>query len=154
MIVYRIARFEHADLHGEGARLYPGRWNASGIPCLYTASSPSLAQLEVMVNAEDWTIFSRLRFVLLSIEVTHKLLIEFSPDELPKNWNAPVITEETQEFGKLQLARLNLIGFTVPSVVTPQDKNIILNPRAENFTEYVKLISKEEFKIDDRLISG
>jgi RES domain-containing protein len=154
MIVYRIARIEHADLHGEGARLYPGRWNAPGIPGLYTASSPSLAQLEVMVNAEDWTIFSRLKFMLLSIAVTHKYLIEFLSDELPKNWNAPVVTEETQEFGKQQLDQLNHIGFIVPSVVTPQEKNIILNPRAERFNEHVKLISTEEFRIDDRLISG
>ena len=154
MIVYRIARVEHASLGGEGARLYPGRWNTAGIPCLYTASSPSLAQLEIMVNAEDWTIFYRLRFVLLSIEVNHSKLKEFLPDELPKNWNAPVVTEETQEFGTHQLEHPDHIGFIVPSVVTPQEKNIIINPRAEHYTQYVKLISTEEFKIDDRLIHG
>ncbi|HEY0678682.1 MAG TPA: RES domain-containing protein, partial [Chitinophagaceae bacterium] len=40
MIVYRIGRTKWAKLlDGEGARLYGGRWNHIGVPCVYTSES-------------------------------------------------------------------------------------------------------------------
>jgi RES domain-containing protein len=45
--VWRICRRPFADLSGEGARLYGGRWNAPGRPLIYAAESAALAVLEV-----------------------------------------------------------------------------------------------------------
>ena len=52
MIVYRLCKAVHAALDGEGARLWGGRWNRAGRPMIYTAASPSLAVLEVLVHLD------------------------------------------------------------------------------------------------------
>ena len=53
--VWRICRRPFADLSGEGARLYGGRWNAPGRPLIYAAESAALAVLEVRVHLDlDW----------------------------------------------------------------------------------------------------
>ncbi len=51
MKVFRIAKKEFiADLSGEGARLYGGRWNKKGSSVLYTSESRSLATVEYLVH--------------------------------------------------------------------------------------------------------
>jgi RES domain-containing protein len=115
MKVYCLARAAYAVLDGEGARLYPGRWNAEGNPCVYTSSSPSLAQLEVMVNHDDWTIFERFEFRLLTIEIEESRLLKFQPEDLPSAWRSQMVTESTQEFGSTLLHDHTKIGFVVPS---------------------------------------
>jgi RES domain-containing protein len=152
MKVYRLARAAHAGFDGEGARLYPGRWNAEGIPCVYTSSSPSLAQLEVMVNHDDWTIFERFEFRLLTIEVDEFRILKFQIKDLPSVWRSQMVTESTQEFGSTILHDHTKIGFAVPSVVTPQEYNVVLNPLAQNFAEYVRVVVNEKFTLDNRLL--
>lgn len=44
------ARHAHTAFTGEGARRYGGRWNAKGVPVVYTAGSLSLAMLEMLVQ--------------------------------------------------------------------------------------------------------
>lgn len=50
MITYRIVRQKYADLAGEGARLYGGRFNPIGIPAVYSSQSISLSLLEILVH--------------------------------------------------------------------------------------------------------
>ena len=51
MVVYRLGGTKYAtDLTGEGARLFGGRWNNEGTPCIYTSQSRALAILEYTVN--------------------------------------------------------------------------------------------------------
>jgi RES domain-containing protein len=153
MKLYRLCAANYADLTGEGARLFPGRWNTQDVPCVYTSSSPSLAQLEVMVNIEDWSIFTRRAFVLLTIEANTSKLFTIDQKDLPNNWNQPVVSEETQQFGTRHLANREYVGFIVPSAVTHQETNVILNPLADRFLQYVKIIANEPFELDERLAS-
>jgi RES domain-containing protein len=52
MIGWRLCRRPHADLDGEGARPFGGRWNSSGRPVVYLAEHPALATLEVRVHLD------------------------------------------------------------------------------------------------------
>jgi hypothetical protein len=52
MICYRVVRRKYADLSGEGARLYGGRFNPPGIPAVYSSQSIALALLEVLVHID------------------------------------------------------------------------------------------------------
>ena len=53
--VWRICRRPFADLSGDGARLYGGRWNTPGRPLIYAAETAALAVLEVRVHLDlDW----------------------------------------------------------------------------------------------------
>ena len=52
MRAWRICRDAYADLTGEGARLWGGRWNSPGRPLVYAADSAALAVLEVRVHLD------------------------------------------------------------------------------------------------------
>ena len=52
MLAWRLCRAPFADLSGEGARRYGGRWNRPGRPIVYAASSAALAVLEVRVHLD------------------------------------------------------------------------------------------------------
>jgi RES domain-containing protein len=52
VLAWRLCREPFADLAGEGARRYGGRWNSPGRPNVYAASSAALAVLEVHVHLD------------------------------------------------------------------------------------------------------
>jgi RES domain-containing protein len=52
MTCYRVVRRKYANLAGEGAGLYGGRFNPPGIPAVYTSQSIALALLEVLVHLD------------------------------------------------------------------------------------------------------
>ena len=52
MTCYRVVRRKYANLSGEGAMLYGGRFNPPGIPAVYTSQSIALALLEVLVHID------------------------------------------------------------------------------------------------------
>lgn len=52
MIVYRLCKAAHIALDGKGARLWGGRWNSADWPMVYTAATPSLAVLEILVHLD------------------------------------------------------------------------------------------------------
>jgi RES domain-containing protein len=51
---WRLCQAAHTAtaFNGDGARIYGGRWNNKGQPVIYTASSLSLAALEVLAHAD------------------------------------------------------------------------------------------------------
>src|SRR3984957_5659656 len=52
MDLWRLCRRPYADLSGEGARIFGGRWNSPGRPMVYFAEHPALAALEVRVHLD------------------------------------------------------------------------------------------------------
>ncbi|MDQ3490548.1 MAG: RES family NAD+ phosphorylase [Acidobacteriota bacterium] len=55
LTLYRICKtkFVSSAFDGEGARLYPGRWNSMGTSMVYLAASLSLAILEILVHSDS-----------------------------------------------------------------------------------------------------
>lgn len=51
-LAWRLCREPFADLAGEGARRYGGRWNTLGHPMVYAAANAALAVLEVRVHLD------------------------------------------------------------------------------------------------------
>jgi RES domain-containing protein len=155
MIVYRIVKEAYTSLDGKGAAANPGRWNRERIPCLYTSESPSLAQLEIMVNIDDWRIFAVQKFLILEIEIRGDKIKHFKESDLPVGWDSHMIHVNTQEFGSnLFLTESKLIGFSVPSAVNKLERNFILNPNAGDFKELVVCKKQLLFNLDARLIKG
>ncbi len=148
MRCYRIVRPEYAAmaLSGEGARLYGGRWNPPGYRCVYAAGSRALAVLELLVHLSPQTRDMPLR--LLEVEVPDELV---SPPILPpRGWDAQPAGNDSQDHGKHWLRRNRHAALRIPSVVIPQEENLLLNPSAPGF-ERVEVVGESSFRLDLRL---
>ncbi len=153
MLVYRIARKQFiTDLSGEGARLYGGRWNLQGTPCLYASQNAALCLLEFVVQ------FSRIALpkdvAMAQIEIPDSMKIKtILNDDLPLHWNDSLVNSASQKLGAQQFSNISLAGFKIPSVVSPFEFNFVINPLCKDFKK-MKVISVEDFKIDERIKSN
>lgn len=135
---------------GEGARLSGGRWNSPGLAMVYTASSLSFATLEVLVHLEDPDAFKRL-FSWLPLEISEDLVERLDPAQLPANWNTDETNSMSQSVGDVWLRSNRTAVLAVPSVVTPGERNYLLNPVHSGFSE-IKIGNAESFQPAPRLV--
>jgi len=118
LLAWRLCREPFADLTGEGARRYGGRWNTPGRPLVYAASSAALAVLEVRVHLDLTPELLPDDYVLLEIDLGGGQSVEEVKD-LPLN---------PAEFGNRWLAERRTLVLQVPSVIVPESPNLLLNP--------------------------
>jgi len=144
VIVYRLCNAAFTALDGEGARLYGGRWNSAGRPMVYTAASPSLALLEVLVHLDLPPELIPDTYRLLTIEV---------PDDSPtvSLKASPATPADCLSAGDAFLKEAAALALLVPSVIVPQERNALLNPRHDAMGR-VRLIADTPFQLDPRLL--
>lgn len=142
MILWRIARAPFADLTGEGARRFGGRWNRPGRAVVYLAEHPALAMLEVLVHLDLPRDMMPDDYVLMQVETPD---IPFAELALPDSRAEPEIGEEWLVAGAAALLR-------VPSVLAPHSFNWLLNP-AQADAAAVRIVSVEPLTFDDRLLA-
>lgn len=140
MIVHRLAKAAHTGLDGEGARLWGGRWNSPGRAMIYTAASPSLAVLEVLVHLDLPPELAPLDYMLLAIDI---------PDDAPMEQLVD-LPDQPQAAGDDFLTRGAALVLRVPSAVVPQETNALINPRHPQ-AERLRLAGQEPFRFDRRL---
>jgi RES domain-containing protein len=124
------------DLSGNGAALNPGRWNSLDQRILYCSSSIALACLETVVHlaGDDPLPFQR-QLVRISIPSHHWDEREiFTPEECI-GWELPPspIKDEnwlsaTRSWGDDWLLSRKSLLAEVPSVIVPEETNLLLNP--------------------------
>lgn len=149
MIVYRIGRTRYAnDLTGEGARLFGGRWNHKGVPCLYTSASRALALLEYTVNVNVDDIPRALSFTTL--EIPDDSIREVAESDLPGDWRAVPSPVSTKAFGTAWLSSQTHGVCRVPSTVIPSEFNYLLNPLHPGIGA-VKILAVDDFVYDVRI---
>jgi RES domain-containing protein len=59
----------------------------------------------------------------------------------------------SKRFGDRWLAAGSSLGLLVPSVIAPEEKNLLLNPEHEQF-DAVRVLAKERIQLDSRLYAG
>jgi RES domain-containing protein len=145
MDLWRLCRRPYADLSGEGARIYGGRWNSPGRPLVYLAEHPALAALEVRVHLD-------LPFELLPND--YVLVRVALPDSLVTTIDTPpgetTSVLQTVAAGDAWLAEANSVALRVPSVLMPYAWNVLLNPRHAD-SDQVSITGIEAFHFDTRL---
>lgn len=152
MHVYRISKTEYAnDLSGYGASLYGGRWNPRGLHMLYTVSSTSLAILEYL--AHNMQVFRQTKLTLSTLILPKPKSIQiFTPKDLPEGWNTPYhISEATQQIGADFLKNKTHHLLKVPSVIAPNEFNLLLHPAHDAHKQLEIVHQVQDFKIDQRL---
>ncbi len=149
MLVYRLSKTQYAnDLNGTGAKLFGGRWNHIDTPCIYTASSQSLAVLEYSVNVNVDFIPRALSICIFEIDESQITEIEIK--KLPGDWKEVPSPYSTKDFGT-KLLEKGISIIKIPSIVIPDEFNYIINPNADknNF----KLMEVKDFVYDLRIKS-
>ncbi|SFB95068.1 RES domain-containing protein [Bosea sp. CRIB-10] len=139
MRVWRVSRAPFADLTGEGARLYGGRWNSPGRAMLYTAENPALAILEVRVHLDLEPDLLPHDYVLIEMELgdVSAAALELAPDD-------------PTAFGDIWLVRAGEPVLKVPSFIAPQSFNYLVNP-AHPAAAAIRIVSTQPFAFDRRL---
>jgi RES domain-containing protein len=148
MIVYRITNEAYKnDISGNGAALYGSRWNSKGIHLLYTSHSISLSILESLVHLKRKQIPPS-QF-LLHIEIPdEKDAAEISYKKIKNGWQQDL--GYTQWIGDQFIRNKQNLFLKVPSVLVPQESNVLLNPLHEAYKK-VKIVAAELLGLDKRL---
>lgn len=149
MILWRISN--RADLTGTGGIYASARWNTRGRPVIYLAESPSAALLETLVHLELSEEDRPNTYQLLKIEAANDLpLEEIELTSLPENWTKR--PELTQSLGDAWLISGETTLLRVPSAITPETWNWLLNPRQEAASR-VRILRADTHLFDSRLVS-
>lgn len=151
MHVFRIARASRRyDLSGYGAFLVGGRWNLPGLSLLYTAETRALAMLEVLVHLPAGDLPDEM--YLLTLEVPNAVSREeISIADLSADWQRITQPLPTATLGHAWLQAARTLALQVPSVLVPQEYNLLLNPAHPEFAQVRLAAEPEPFFFDERL---
>jgi RES domain-containing protein len=131
--LWRIAtdapEYEAHDLAGKGAEKTGGRWNRPGYPVVYTASTIALACLETVVhlNADGLPLN---RFVV-RVDVPDPVWLARqvrTGGDLPVGWSAIPQGKVSLDIGTEWLKSGASALLVVPSVIVPEEFNVLINP--------------------------
>ena len=148
------------DLSGTGSALHPGRWNSRERPVVYTSSSIALACLETVVHlaGDDPLPFQR-QLVRITIPTHHWLQRSIlyktdlpGWDVPPKPENAEDWLSTTRAWGDGWLDSGDSLIAEVPSVIVPEETNLLINPRHPAHGEVVAEI-RRPWVYDARLLA-
>jgi len=143
------ARRVRTAFDGEGARLYGGRWNHKGVAVVYTASSLSLAALEMLIHLPTPEVLQR--YVTIPITFDDSLCIRLDPNSLPRNWRNNPALFSTRDIGTDWVNCSASVVLVVPSAVVPDEWNFLVNPKHPDFGK-VSIGTPQPFKYDPRLL--
>lgn len=128
-IAKHTAAFAADDLSGGGARVTGGRWNRKGKAMVYTATSIALATLETLAHLGD-TVAIRNTFLVKIVvpAAVWKLREQVGIATLDVTWAAEPAGPATLNVGDAWLASGSAPLLMVPSVIVPEECNVLINP--------------------------
>lgn len=151
MIVWRLCRAGHAALDGEGAFRHGGRWNSPGTRLVYTSRHLSLAILENLVHTGPEILPED--YVKLEISIPEDIRREArTASDLPARW-ARGASRLTQSVGDLWVRAARSAALHLPSVVVPEEENVLINPEHADAGR-IAVLSQAPLRLDPRLIRG
>lgn len=152
MEVYRITQEKYAaDLTGNGARLFGGRWNSEGYYALYTASTRALALLETLAHT-PMQMLKEKKYKVVTITIPNNASTEtIHLKKLKTDWDAWDLLYYTQKMGNLFLQNKERLLLEVPSVLVHEEMNYIINPLHPLMRE-IKITFERDLKFNDRLL--
>lgn len=119
---------------------------------VYAAQSLSLAQLELLVHLEAEDVLrSHWRYIPVDVAAETVLACQVVA-ELPPDYDAWPVPASTRSIGDVWIASAVSVGLTVPSVVTPGERNLLLNPAHPGFADAVVIGEPRSLILDRRLI--
>lgn len=138
--VWRIATdtaaYEADDLSGTGARITGGRWNEAGVAMVYAASSRALACLETLVHLNAGGLPLNRYLVEIVVPESLWILAEVAtPASLGVGWDAEPAARTSIAFGTRWASSKRSALLVVPSVIVPEENNVLINPAHPDATQ-------------------
>ena len=140
-IWFRAAQIQNIGsvFSGEGGLFVAGRWNHKGTKALYCSQSLSLCTLEWLShNGLSVSGFSYYKF---SIEIPDELIIYYKNSDLPPNWGNTPSPNSNRDFVAKKFYSPNIyLAMAIPSVMVPEEFNLVINPLHSSFEKAQKTI--------------
>lgn len=154
-VVWRLARPEcAAELNGEGNTITGARWNSPGRGVVYTSFNLSLCVLESFVHLPPLLRINLPEMAAVRIEVPDEASrLNIGLGELPSHLAGEEAEKRCRQLGDGWLAAREHLVCTMPSMIVPQERNVMLNP-VHPLMAKVKIVSIERFLFDPRLASA
>jgi RES domain-containing protein len=117
------------DMKGVGAKTTGGRWNRKGMALVYTASTRALACLETVVHLSAGGL--PLNRYLVRIEIPDEVWARrqtLTENTTPLGWDALPAGKISLDIGDQWLSDEESCVLEVPSIVVPEELNILINP--------------------------
>jgi RES domain-containing protein len=149
-LVWRLTSPAFArKLDGEGNRRHGARWNSPGRGVVYASVNLSLGVLETLVHLPP-----ELRTVLppmsaVGINLPDQPMEIVAREEMDSHAND--LSRWCRARGDAWLIGRRTLMLSAPSIIVPQEQNIMLNPIHPDMA-LVSFVSVEGFKFDERLI--
>ena len=151
MDVHRLTRRKFAGKNpfdGEGSFLFGGRWSSIGTRVCYAATHRSLAILEYRVHIDLALLPDDL--VIATLEVPDEIAIAPTPT-LPENWKEYPAPASLRRIGDRFIAEAQSALMLVPSVLVPQENDVMLNPVHPDARKMIRQRRLVPFLYDPRL---
>ena len=150
MEVFRISSSKYAkSLTASGAS---ARWNLDSEFVLYTASTRSLATLELMVHMNAIRTVGDYQVMVISVEDNDNNIKQLHSSALRKNWRDFESYLKLQSIGSAWYHSNESLVLKIPSAIITNEYNYIINFHHPDFSKCIKLVRTENFYLDKRLI--
>jgi RES domain-containing protein len=134
VILWRIAadtrKVAADDLSGDSAAASPGRWNEDKQAVVYAAPTIAIAVLETAAHIDDAGL--PLNRYLVRIDVPDELWSareQLDAASLPVTWSAIPAGRASVKIGADWLKSMRSPILLVPSVIVPEERAALINPR-------------------------
>lgn len=156
MTLWRIAvdapEYTADDLSGKGAEITGGRWNRKGRPVLYTSTSIALACLETAVHLKQRGLPLNRYLVKIQVPIdVWKRRETWTAAELPVGWDALPEGKVSLDLGDTWLTAGNAPLLAVPSVIVPEEHNVLVNT-AHPLAKEITVTKLRKWLYDPRLL--
>lgn len=152
--IWRIAvdapGYQATDLTGRGAEMTGGRWNPKGMPVVYTSTTQALACLETLVHIAVPLPLNRYLVRISVPEAAWRARVTFEAAS-HVGWDAVPPGQVSINWGAQWLAGGSSLLAAVPSVVVPDEFNVLINPKHGDIDK-VKVTKLRKWLFDPRLV--
>lgn len=139
------------DPSGEGAKSSGGRWNSKGNAVLYTSENIALACLETLVHLNAGGL--PLNRYLVKINVPAAIWAKRNIFDVRANvgWDAIPTGKVSIVWGDAWLKSQSSLCAVVPSVIVPEENNVLINPQHADTAKLV-IVKVRKWIYDVRVV--
>jgi len=112
---------------GEGGLYVAGRWNHRGRKAIYCSQSIALCTLEWL--SHNGLSVSGFHYYKFSITIPDELIIRYPISDLPIEWCDTPAPDANRDFADKHFYKpQQYLAMTIPSVMVPEEFNLVINP--------------------------